>query len=58
MLPVFKVNEIWSTYCLHRWTVFVLKWYLDKGQIMVKLNSEFDKISNMQLKYGDTVTQK
>ena len=40
------------------WTIFMLKWYFDKNRKMEKLKSKFDLIQNMQVKYGDMVTQK
>ena len=56
MLPALDFHENLSTYFKHVWTVFILKWYLDKNRKMVKLKSKFDRIQNMQVKqgYGDT----
>ena len=39
------------SFFLHIWTVFVLKWYLDKDRNMLELNAEFGRIQNIQLKY-------
>ena len=58
MLPVLKFHEILSAYFKHMWTIFMLKWYLDKDRKMEKLKSKFDLIQNMQVKYGGMVTQK
>ena len=52
MLPVLDFDEILPTYFKRMWTVFVLKWYLDKDPNIVKLKSKVDRIQNMQLKYG------
>ena len=37
MLPVLDFRKIWSNYFKYIWTVFVLKWYLDTDQNMLKL---------------------
>ena len=42
MLQVLDFHEIWSTYFKHKWTAFMLEWYLDKDRKMLKLNSKFD----------------
>ena len=39
MSPVPDFHEIWSKYSQHIWTVFMLKWYLDKDCKVLK--SEF-----------------
>ena len=58
MLPVLNFHEILSAYFKHMWTIFMLKWYLDKDRKMEKLKSKFDLIQNMQMKYGGMVKQK
>ena len=34
MLPVLNFHEISSAYFKHMWTIFLLKWYLDKDRKM------------------------
>ena len=43
MLPVLEFYEIWSTYSLHIWIVYMLKWYLDKERnvFQISLNTKY-----------------
>ena len=47
VLPVLDFHEICSIYSLHTWTVFMLKWYLDKDlnvlkfEFHIRLNTKY-----------------
>ena len=47
MLPVFDFHKILLSYSKHIWAVFLLKWYLDKGcnvlkvEFKIRLNTQY-----------------
>ena len=55
MLQVFDSHKIRSSYVLHIWTIFIVKWYLDKDRNMLKFEFKIWLYTNYTVENWDTM---